>query len=69
MKTFTKVSKKKKIQKIKKILPLWKVTTVHTDVTLKNGKRNGQVVPESIEIKGVFLSTKNPVVKLGLVIK
>ncbi|MCI8444081.1 MAG: hypothetical protein HFJ37_02760 [Clostridia bacterium] len=45
------------------------VATVHTDVTLKNGKRNGQVVPESIEIKGVFLSTKNPVVKLGLVIK
>lgn len=44
-------------------------STVHTEVTLKNGKRNGQVVPESIEIKGVFLSTKNPVVKLGLVIK
>ena len=39
------------------------------EVTLKNGKQKGQVIPESIEIKGVFLSTKNPVVKLGLVIK
>lgn len=44
-------------------------STVHKDVTLRNGKRKGQVIPESIEIKGVFLSTKNPVVKLGLVIK
>lgn len=44
-------------------------STVHMDVTLKNGKQKGQVVPESIEIKGVFLSAKNPVVKLGLVIK
>lgn len=44
-------------------------STVHMDVTLKNGKQKGQVIPESIEIKGVFLATKNPVVKLGLVIK
>lgn len=44
-------------------------STVHTDVTLKNGRKNGQVVPESIEIKGVFLSEKNPVVRLGLLIK
>ena len=44
-------------------------STVHTDVTLKNGKNKGQPIPESIEIKGVFLSTKNPVVRLGLVIK
>ena len=63
-------------------------STVHKDVTLKNGRNKGQVVPKSIEIlsavealpitddlfgpktiKGVFLSTKNPVVKLGLVIK
>ena len=44
-------------------------STVHKDVTLKNGKKMGQVIPESIEIKGVFLSTKNPVVKLGLLIK
>lgn len=50
-------------------------STVHTDVTLKNGKINGREVAisrpisESIEIKGVFLSEKNPVVKLGLVIK
>lgn len=34
-------------------------STVHKDVTLKNGKRNGQVIPESIEIKGVFLSERN----------
>lgn len=44
-------------------------STVHTEVTLKNGKEKGQVVPESIEIKGVFLAEKSPVVKLGLVIK
>lgn len=44
-------------------------STVHKDVTLKNGRKNGQVIPKSIEIKGVFLSTRNPVVKLGLVIK
>lgn len=44
-------------------------STVHKDVTLKNGRKSGQVVPKSIEIKGVFLSTRNPVVKLGLVIK
>ena len=44
-------------------------STVHKDVTLKNGRKIGQVVPKSIEIKGVFLSTKNPVIRLGLVIK
>ena len=44
-------------------------STVHTDVTLWNGKNKGQPIQESIEIKGVFLSTKNPVVKLGLLIK
>ena len=44
-------------------------STVHTDVTIQNGKNKGQNIPESIEIKGVFLSTKNPVVKLGLLIK
>lgn len=44
-------------------------STVHTDVTLWNGLKNGQVIPESIEIKKVFLAKKNPVVKLGLVIK
>ena len=44
-------------------------STVHTEVTLKNGKKIGQVVPESIEIKRIFLAEKNPVVKLGLVIK
>lgn len=51
-------------------------STVHKDVTIKNGKRNGYVgsisnrpIPESIEIKGVFLSERNYVVKLELVIK
>ena len=44
-------------------------STVHTDVTLKNGRKIGQPIPQSIEIKKVFLAEKNPVVKLGLVIK
>ena len=44
-------------------------STVHKDVTLKNGKKIGQVIPESIEIKKVFLAEKNPVVKMGLLIK
>lgn len=44
-------------------------STVHKDVTLKNGYRIGQVIPESIEIKKVFLAEKNPVVKLNLLIK
>lgn len=44
-------------------------STVHTEVTQKNGRKNGQIIPESIKIKGVFLSERNPVVKLGLVIK
>ena len=44
-------------------------STVHMDVTLKNGLKNGQVIPESIEIKKVFLAEKNPVVRLGLLIK
>lgn len=44
-------------------------STVHTDVTLKNGSKFGQAIPESIEIRKVFLAEKNPVVKLGLVIK
>jgi hypothetical protein len=41
------------------MLPLQKVTSVHTDVTLQNGKNKGQTIPESIEIKGVFLSTNS----------
>ena len=52
-------------------------STVHKDVTLRNGLKLGHVgvgvlddpFPESIEIKKVFLAEKNPVVKLGLVIK
>ena len=44
-------------------------STVHMDVTLQNGKNKGQPIPQSIEIKKVFLAEKNPVVKFGLVIK
>lgn len=44
-------------------------STVHKEVTLKNGRNKGQIIPESIEIKKVFLAEKNPVVRLGLVIK
>ena len=44
-------------------------STVHKDVTLQNGWKLGQVIPESIEIKKVFLAEKNPVVKLKLIIK
>ena len=44
-------------------------STVHTDITLKNGLEIGQVFPESIEIKKVFLAEKNPIVRLGLLVK
>ena len=44
-------------------------STVHKDVTLKNGRKIEQVIPESIEIKKVFLAEKNPVVRLGMIIK
>lgn len=44
-------------------------STVHTEVTLRNGWKLGQVIPESIEIKKVFLAEKNPVVRLGMIIK
>lgn len=44
-------------------------STVHTEVTFQNGKNKSPIIPESIEIKKVFLAEKNPVVKLGLVIK
>ena len=44
-------------------------STVHTDLTLWNGLNVGRVIPESIEIKKVFLAEKNPVVKFSLEIK
>ncbi len=44
-------------------------STVHTEVTFQNGRNKSPIIPESIEIKGVFLSTKNPVVKLGFIIR
>ena len=44
-------------------------STVHTEVTFQNGKNKSPIIPESIEIKKVFLAEKNPVVKLELVIK
>ena len=33
-------------------------STVHKDVTLQNGLRLGQVIPESIEIKRFFLQRR-----------
>ena len=44
-------------------------STVHTEVTLENGKEKVQTIPESIEIKKVFLAEKNPVVRLGIIIR
>ena len=44
-------------------------STVHTEVTFQNGKNKLPIFPESIEIKKVFLAEKNPVVRLGLLIK
>lgn len=44
-------------------------STVHTEVTFQNGRKKSHIIPKSIEIKKVFLTKKNPVVKLGLVIK
>ena len=44
-------------------------STVHKDVTLQNGLKNRYVIPESIEIKKVFLAEKNPVVKFGVIIR
>ena len=44
-------------------------STVHKDLTLWNGLDVGRVIPESIEIKKVFLAEKNPVVKFSLEIK
>ena len=44
-------------------------STVHTEVTFQNGRNKLPIIPESIEIKKVFLAEKNPVVRLGLLIK
>ena len=44
-------------------------STVHTEVTFQNGKNKLPTIPESIEIKKVFLAEKNPIVRLGLLIK
>lgn len=44
-------------------------STVHTEVTFQNGKNKLSVIPESIKIKKVFLAEKNPIVRLGLIIK
>ena len=44
-------------------------STVHTDLTLWNGLEIGQVIPKSLEIEGAFLSKKNPVVTLGMIIQ
>lgn len=44
-------------------------STVHMEVTQKNGWKEIHIMPESIELKKVFLAEKNPVVRLGLVIR
>ena len=44
-------------------------STVHTEVTFQNGKNKSPIFPESIEIKKVFLAEKEPIVRLGLLIK
>ena len=50
-------------------------STVHKDVTLRNGRRTVEAddsvrpISETIEIKKVFLAEKNPIVKFRLVIK
>ena len=44
-------------------------STVHTEVTFQNGKNKSPIFPESIEIKKVFLAEKDPIVRLGLLIK
>ena len=44
-------------------------STVHTEVTFQNGRNKLPIIPESIEIKKVFLAEKNPIVRLGLLIK
>jgi len=43
--------------------------TVHMEVTQKNGWKERRILPESIEIRKVFLAEKNPIVRLGLVIR
>ena len=45
-----------------------KSTVVHMGVALRNGKKVQNIIPKSIEIKEVFLSTKNLVVRLNLFI-
>ena len=45
------------------------IISVHTEVTFQNGRNKLPIIPESIEIKKVFLAEKNPVVRLGLIIK
>ena len=44
-------------------------STVHTEVTFQNGRNKSPIIPEGIEIKKVFLAEKNPIVRLGLLIK
>ncbi len=44
-------------------------STVHTEVTFQNGRNKSSIIPERIEIKKVFLAEKNPIVRLGLIIK
>lgn len=44
-------------------------STVHMEVTQKNGWEERQILLESIEIRKVFLAERNPVVRFGFVIR
>lgn len=44
-------------------------STVHMEVTQKNGWKERRILPESIEIRKVFLAERNPVVRFEITIK
>ena len=44
-------------------------STVHMDVTQKNGWEERRILPESIEIRKVFLAERNPIVRFEIIIK
>ena len=44
-------------------------STVHTEVTFQNGRNKSPIIPEGNKNKKVFLAEKNPIVRLGLLIK
>ena len=44
-------------------------STVHMEVTQKNAWEERRILPESIEIRKVFLAERNPVVRFEITIK